>query len=87
MWFCLIALYIYQVLLSLPGDWIWVVDLGCDRIRHYRKSDSGPQPVLTSDIGQNLDEDGANVENAEKKNQENHVHDDKTAPGAGWVQC
>jgi len=34
----------------VKGDWVWVVDLGCDRIRHYRKSDSGPQPVLTSDI-------------------------------------
>jgi len=34
----------------VKGDWIWVVDLGCDRIRHYRKSNSGPQPVATSDI-------------------------------------
>lgn len=32
------------------GDWIWVVDLGCDRIRHYRRSDSGPHPLFTSDI-------------------------------------
>lgn len=57
-------------MIILSGDWIWVVDLGCDRIRHYRKSDSGPQAVLTSEIGQNVDEeyeDGDNSDNDDKK--------------------
>jgi len=34
----------------IRGDWIWVVDLGCDRIRHYRKSDSGPKPLFNTHI-------------------------------------
>ena len=23
------------------GHWVWLVDLGCDRIRHYRHSEAG----------------------------------------------
>ena len=54
---CLHCHFSWNFLSSLSGDWIWVVDLGCDRIRHYRKSNSGPQPVATSDIGWNADEE------------------------------
>ena len=50
------------------------MDLGCDRIRHYRKSDSGPKPLFNTHIGQRNINEGLV-----------HNHDDvaNAAPGAG----
>ena len=32
------------------GQWVWLVDLGCDRIRHYRHTDTGLMMELSTDI-------------------------------------
>ena len=69
-----LLLLLLRIRLSSPGDWIWVVDLGCDRIRHYRKSDSGPKSLFNTHIGQRNTNEGLV-----------HNHDDvaNAAPGAG----
>ena len=32
------------------GQWVWLVDLGCDRIRHYRHTDVGLLMEMSTDV-------------------------------------
>jgi len=34
----------------VKGEWVWLVDLGCDRIRHYRRTDDGLTKVMTTEV-------------------------------------